>query len=72
MRLGFGLIESVGSTASNVTMCRGVLRVNRNIVDADILNTYYAAATIKDYPPMSYEILNLVCVPVILDCFIEW
>ena len=53
MGLDFDIIESVGATASNVTMDRGVLRVDRNIINADISNVYYAASAIKD----SYKIV---------------
>ena len=48
MELDFDVIESVGLTSSNVSMSRGVLRVDRNIVNADISNIYYAARAIKD------------------------
>ena len=47
MGLDFDVIESVGLTTSNVSMNRGVLRVDRNIVNANMVNTYYAAGAIK-------------------------
>lgn len=48
MGLDFDVIESAGVTSSNVSMSRGVLRVDRNIVNADMVNTYYVAGAIKD------------------------
>ena len=48
MGLDFDVIESVGLTLSNVSMSKGVLRVDRNIVNANMVNTYYAADAIKD------------------------
>ena len=54
MGLNFDVIESAGKTTSNVTMSKGVLRVDRNIINSNIKNTYYAARALKSAYKTAY------------------
>ena len=46
--LDFDVMETQGFTSTNVKMSRGVLRVDRNIINVNISNAYYAAEAIRE------------------------
>ena len=45
--LDFDVMETCGQTKTNITMSRGVLRVDRNIANANIVSLNYVADAVK-------------------------